>query len=313
MEKELNVPEEILINLIDQIPDSAIFIQKLSQVYVKKNKLENAKVLLKRLINKKKVPLEIYQDYAYICVKTAEFIEAEEILKKVIKMDPNNAMAHKDLAVVFLHQKLFDLAEEEFKIALSISPENSLILFEFANYLNAIQDYISAEKLYEKACSIEKDNVQFIKFRAYNLIKLNKLQEAKTLLLEEEESVNILVDDKNNTDWFALYNLGLIYYSLKQFNEAKECLEKSYLISLNQDCLNLLAVTLFELKQYSQAKSYFEKLLEMYPKNSYILLNLSKCAYYLKQYDQAKVFIEKSLNIFPESEEAKKFAKKLLK
>ena len=51
----------------------------------------------------------------------------------------------------------------------------------------------------------------------------------------------------------------------------------------------------------------------MYPKNSYILLNLSKCAYYLKQYDQAKIFIEKSLNIFPESEEAKKFAKKLLK
>ncbi|UKI41667.1 MAG: tetratricopeptide repeat protein [Candidatus Melainabacteria bacterium] len=140
------------------------------------------------------------------------------MFKKVIKMEPKNALAHKDLGTIYLNQHLISEANDEFQIALELEPENSVINFEYANYLSATGDFISAKTLYNKAYEIDNDNFEILKFMGINYIKLNDIENA---LLTLEKAYNI-----NSNDALVLYNLGNVYYTNKEFEKARQMLEK---------------------------------------------------------------------------------------
>lgn len=281
----------------EKIPNSVQIIQNLSRLNTQIGNLEKAKELLKSILNKKQTPEDIYYEYGILCAKTKDFSEAIDYLKKVTTLNPINAQAHKDLGVILLEQRLLDQAQFEFEFALKLKPDDALINFEYANYLNAIGDFRSAQVLYNKACELSNyENFEMLKYSGINDIALNDIDSAFEKLNRAYE--------KNDKDPKVLYNLGRIFFAKKEFLKAKEILEKAYFLSLDFDTLNLLGLVNFELENFEESKRFFEKLYKDYKNNAFLLLNLAKCSVKLGQKDDARDFLEKALNIIPEFEEA---------
>ena len=136
-----------------------------------------------------------------------------------------------------------------------------------------------------------------------NYIKLNDLENA-CMTLEKAYEIN-------PSDAMVFYNLGNVYYTNKEYEKARQMLEKAYLINLNAETLNLLGLVNMELNNFDEAKNYFEKLYENYKNNPYLLLNLGKCCIKLTQNDKAREYLNKANDLLPDFDEAKELLESL--
>lgn len=94
--------------------------------------------------------------------------------------------------------------------------------------------------------------------------------------------------------------LGLYYFSRYQKQQTKYDLEQSSYYfqkacerSKNYTCQFSYAVTLYELKNYQQAKSMFEALLEKYPNRMRLLLAIAYCQIHLGHKESALSYLSK--------------------
>lgn len=285
----------IMKKLVMMNPKSISMAEKLAEIYVTMGEYGDAKLVYELLIKKGKVQASTYYNYALICMKTKDFDNATKIFKKVLKLEPENATAHKDLGVIYLNQRLFDYAKEEFELALRYSPDDTNILFEFANYLYATADYKGAKVFYQKACDKETNNAQMLFYKGLNHLALNELEEAKEAFTA---SRNIEQNDINT------YHLARVNFYLQNYSEAENLLNS--LETLDIDAQNLMALTLYELGRYDEAKEIYLKILEKFHENINIMLSLAKCYIKTGEKDKALNAIEETLKRFPEHEEALK-------
>lgn len=293
----------ILSQLVLLNPKSKNMLQKLADLYLKVDNPEKAKEIYERIIHQGIVSASIYYEYALICVKTGDTDKAELILKKVIELNPDDAKAHKDLGVIYLNKRLFNYAKDEFEKAYEIKPNDASIIFEYANYLHAISDFQKAKEFYKKVLKKEPQNINVLTFIILNSIALNELDEAL------KDSKTALEISPNND--FLLYLTGKIYYSLKDYENAKFFLIKAIEINPTGDAKNLLALTYFELEEFEHANNIFLSLLEEKTFNVNLLLNSAKCYEKLSNKEAAKGQLEKLLEILPEMEEARELMEKL--
>jgi len=297
------------IGILDQLillnPKSTTMTQKLAGLYLKINQPLKAKEIYRKIIAQGTVSVDVYYEYALLCTKTGDISTAETILKKVLSLNPEFSLAHKDLGIIFLTKRLFDYAKDEFEKALKLDEENPLILFEYANFLHATNDFQKAKEFYQKAKDKAPDSADVKTFSAVNFIALNELENA----LECSESAL----KKFPEDAFILFVTGKVYYLMKNFDKAKWFLIKSYEKNRNSETENLLALTYFELGEFEQANNIFEKLLKENPSNTNVLFNSAKCLIELSDTKSAQKQLKKILKIFPEFEEAKELLNEIKK
>ena len=110
---------------------------------------------------------------------------------------------------------------------------------------------------------------------------------------------------------FLLFIAGKICYLLKQFEDAKMYLIKSYEGDPTNDCQNLLGLCYFELGNYGQANGIFANLLEKSPMNVNLMLNSARCYEKMDDINSALAQLEKAVEIFPDCEEAHELIRKL--
>lgn len=292
---EYRLAINILQHLVMLNPKSTTMAQKLAGLYLKINQPLQAKDIYEKILLKGNANYELYYEFAGVCVITNDMDKAEKILKKVCELNPDFALAHKDLGVIYLSRRHFDYAKDEFEKAYKLSPENFAILFEYANYLHAIADFKKADEIYQKAVEIQPENYNVLTFSALNKIQLQDLQKAK-------EQIDIAL--KSTEQAFLLFVSGKIRFMLKEFEEAKMHLIKSYELDPTNECQNLLGLCYFELQNYEQANSIFNNLLEKNPMNINILLSSAKCYQKLGDIPSALNLLEKAVDIFPDCEEA---------
>ncbi len=269
--------------------------QKLAALYIETGELRKAKDIYDKIILKNKVNAEVFYQYAILSTQLCDTDTAEKILKKVIKMNPNAAKAHKDLGVIYLGKRLFDWAEDEFNTAISLAPNDLDIVFEYANYLYSIADYQKADEYYKKAMNIDANSIVKT-FTALNKLALNDLEAAKTLILD---ALHTAGDHE-----YILFVAGRVFFALKDYDCAKNYLIKALELKVNDDTMNLLGLTYFELGEYESANNIFLNLLNKNPKNTILLLNSAKCYEKLNSQDDALAQAEKLLDIFPDCEDA---------
>ncbi|HPT42009.1 MAG TPA: tetratricopeptide repeat protein, partial [Candidatus Gastranaerophilaceae bacterium] len=170
------------IGILDQLillnPKSTTMTQKLAGLYLKINQPLKAKEIYRKIIAQGTVSVDVYYEYALLCTKTGDISTAETILKKVLSLNPEFSLAHKDLGIIFLTKRLFDYAKDEFEKALKLDEENPLILFEYANFLHATNDFQKAKEFYQKAKDKAPDSADVKTFSAINFIALNELENA---------------------------------------------------------------------------------------------------------------------------------------
>ena len=117
-----------------------------------------------------------------------------------------------------------DLVEDERKRLATVLGMNGMYeldsLRDFSNYLN----FVHISKYYENAASVAKE--LSIKAEKSILDKISDPNERKTTLEELEADLKDSPDDPN-----LLINLGILYYSNKQMDEALNCLGKAIQIN----------------------------------------------------------------------------------
>jgi len=297
---------EIAISLAQQLlmlnPKSVTLAHKLATMYAATKQLTKAKAIYDSIILKAEVSADIYYQYAILSSELCDTDLAEKMFKKVIKMEPNNAEAHKDLGIIYLNKRLFDYAEDEFKKAYDLAPDNPGIIKEYANFLYSLCRYKEADFYYRKAD--EKGSDVFTKtFWSMNKIELNEPEEAKRLIMSA-------LEDEHEHE-FIQFLAGKVFYLLKDYENAKFYLIRSYEQNPDIETKNLLGLTYYELGEYEKANNIFKTLLEKNEKNTVLLLNSAKCYEKMNDVDAAIAQLDKLVEIFPENEEAQEMLRRI--
>ncbi|MBR1754432.1 tetratricopeptide repeat protein [bacterium] len=297
------------ITLMEQLvalnPKAKMMVHKLAIMYEKFNQPEKAKLLYESMIANGFVSDEIYYSYAITCTKTNDIDTAERILKKVIELNPHFAVARKDLGVIYLNKRLFDYAEDEFKKAYETVPTSPEIVFEYANFLQAMNKYEQAKDLYDKAITLNNKNPRYFVFASLNAQMLKDMKSAVKYI---EDALKLIPNDP-----FILLNAGKIYYAAHKYDKAQFVLVKSWEINQNVEVENLIGLTYFKQKEYEKALTVFEKLSKEYPTNTNILMSYAQTCEKTGNLDEAKTTANKILEIFDDMPEAKKLLKRIKK
>ncbi len=292
----------ILKTLVARNPKSITMAQKLAGLYIEVKELSKAKALYDNVILKGSPTSDVLYQYAILSTQLYDTDTAEKIFKKVIGMNPENALAHKDLGIIYLNQRLFDYAKDEFNTALELEPENFDIVLEYANFLYSISNYKEADEYYEKALEL-CDDVVAKSLWSLNKIELNELENAKMLI----ESA---LEDQPDHEYIQ-FVAGRIYYSLKDFENAKIYFIKSLEQNHDIETKNLLALTYYELGEFEKSFNVFNSLVEGNPKNISLLLNKAKCLEKLERIEDALSVLDGLTTIFPECEEAHEIIRRI--
>lgn len=292
----------ILKVLMARNPKSITMAQKLANLYIEVRELSKAKILYDNVILKGAPTSDVLYQYAILSTQLYDTGTAERIFKKVISMNPENALAHKDLGIIYLNQRLFDYAEDEFKTALELEPENFDIMLEYANFLYSISKYKEADEWYEKTLEIQ-DDVVAKSLWALNKIELNELDNARELI------TSALEDEPKHE--YIQFVAGRIYFSLKDYENAKIYFIKSLEQNRDKETKNLLALTYYELGEFDKALNIFNALVEQNPKNVSLLLSKAKCQEKLEQTDDALKTLDILTSFFPECEEAHEIIRRI--
>ena len=284
-------------------PKSVSMAQKLANLYVKVKKPIQAKEIYEKILLQGNVNEDLYYEFAHICVVTNDTDKAEKILKKVVELNPNHAQAHKDLGVIYLSKRLFDYAKDEFEMAYKAAPDNFSIIFEYANYLHATTDFKKADEMYARALEIEPENAEALAFSALNKLHTNDYEKAL-------EQINYAIEHSVHNA-FMLYIAGKVRFAMKNYEEAKTFLIKSYELEKIEDVENLLGICYMELGNFGQANVIFENLLKSNPGNINLMLNRAKCFEGMNDNVSALAELEKAVEIFPDLEEAHEMIRRL--
>ena len=302
MLKDYTCAINIMKKLLAKNPKSVAMAQRLADLYIEIRDYRKAKDLYDAVILKSAVSSEILYQYAILSTQLFDTGTAEKIFKKVIRMDPENALAHKYLGVIYLNQRLFEYAKDEFDIAMKLEPESFDIILEYANFLYAVSKYKEADEYYDKALSI-CDDVIAKSLQAINKIELNELEEARNLIesaLEEQPEHE-----------YIQFLAGRIYYSLKDYENAKIYFIRSLEQNPDTETKNLLGLSYYELGKYEKALNIFKSLLNINDKNISLLLSEAKCYEKMHETDNALDVLNKLTDIFPECEEAHEIIRRI--
>lgn len=286
----------ILARLVSLNPKSVSMSRRLADIFLKTNQPMLAKEIYERLILLGNVGFETYYEYAHVCILLKDTDKAEKILKKVIELKPDQANAHKDLGVIYLSKRLLDYAKDEFETALKYEPENDSIISEYANFLHSTSEFKKADEYYEKAIEVNPKAYVTYAFAALNKLFINDYDKAL-------EYINFAIGNSVQNGFF-MYIAGKVRFLMKNYEDAKLYLIKSYEMDENIETKSLLAMCYYELENYEQAKNIYSSLLKVNEYNINVLYRLAQCENKLGNKDKALEYLEKTVEISPEFEEA---------
>ena len=296
--------QDILFRLYQVNPKSENTGLKLVECYKVNGNIPMAVMVLKKMISMGNISVDVRYEYAILSASMGDNDTAMEELKKIIKLQPKNALAHKDLAVIYLLRNQPDYAKSEFETAYAADKNSFSIVFEYANYLNQVQEFKKSKELYEKAIKLSNgEDADVYLFAAINLISLNEIESAYEYL--------IIADKKMPDNFETLSNLGKVMFFMGKFKESKEFCERALKINQNAETKNVLATSCMALGEFEDALQIFLELYEVNKNNINLMLSITKCYYELNDYDNALIIADKILAILPECSDAQQIVDKI--
>ena len=171
--------------------------------------------------------IEIYRGLGALYLKQNKLKEAESTFRAISSLTPSDPKAHFYLGAVYEEMKKPDLCEAELKKALQLNPDyHEALNFLGYEYVEWGRDLNEAQKLIDKAISLDPDNGAYIDSLGWLNYKKGKIKEASKLL----EKATSLMEDP------VIYgHLGDVYFKLKEFDKAKLNWQKSLKLDEKQE------------------------------------------------------------------------------
>lgn len=209
-----------------------------------------------------------HNDYGLLLSAVNKFEACEIEYRRAIHLDSTNKSAWNNLGSLYMKSARIDEAESMFKKSLSIDSTFLTALGNLGTLYSNFNKLEEAISIYKKCIFI--DSTRFI--HRLNLGTVYRKMKLYTLSEQEIRTV-IEIDSSNN---FAWNNLGLLYYSMQKYDEAERILFKT--IAMDTFFANpyqIMGLVYFKTSRPKDAELFFNKSLEINPKNSYAYLGLA--------------------------------------
>ncbi|NBI05465.1 tetratricopeptide repeat protein [Senegalia massiliensis] len=199
-----------------------------------------------------------------------------------------------------------------FETILDIDPSFSLAYYKLGYHYRNSKQFKKSEIIWEKFVNMTSMNelIDEVKLQLEAMKDDVRYEEGYNLVLigkanEGLEKLLPLVEDHGDW-WNLLFFVGLAYRQLGMYSEAVSYFEKVLIFEANQiDTLNELGLCYANLEKYTQAINKFDKALELKPKESEILCNRGMTYLQMNNLKKAEIDIERAFELNPEDEVTK--------
>lgn len=219
-------------------------------------------------------------------------------LEKIITKYPDFNLARLYTAMTYFKKKEYSEARHEVLTMLKLSDDPALISLGH-NILGMVYSF---EQNYDQA---------IIHFHKAIDIKDNWNEPRFNLaiifykLKRYNEAINLLEGLYNNNpkDWEAILFLGKAYHQLQQFKKANEYFKKSYSITRQPFIIKQIADYFEKRRNFQQAAYWYKKWLNIELKNPEAMIGLAKTLYLSGDKKTGVLLLKKTLSITPENTE----------
>ena len=194
---------------------------------------------------------KIYNNLGILNSKIGKIEEAINYFNKAIEIDKNFINSYHNLAAIKLSKKEYKEAKHNFKKVLEFNKKNLEVLLSLSNILLIEKNYFEAKNILLEIIKLKPDHFEAFNNLGNCQIELNEIKDA----LKSLNQSNKIKQNKA-----AYNNIGLIYQKEKKFDLSVENFKKA----LSIDAVYLEALYNLALV-YRQTKK-FEKSLECYDK-----------------------------------------------
>ena len=231
---------------------------KFKQIYDKiirliKKFTQNPELLEGLIINKIAEKWRLDLEYGKLLLADKKKKEAIKFLHRAINGAPNKSTAYKLASIVCRENAAFELAEQFLQSAIEAGMDSHAVTLEkalahkamgrVARYHELLEDLLSSNDL---------QNPRFISTLAFEALKIGRYQKAESLLMKA------LADSYGNPKTFNALALSCRYQG--KMAEAVQWAEKTLKIEEGDvDALTILGHLYYELKNWGQAKAYYQR------------------------------------------------------
>jgi len=222
--------------------------------------------------------------------------KAKEAFSKILEIEDNNNYALVGLGDSERKQNKFNEAVEYYSKCLSYHPGNNYALFGLADCYKALNQYHKAIEIWEQYLVHDDRNITVLTRVADAYRKIKDFKKSKTLYLK--------VLDMESENAYALIGLGHLHYDFKEYKDALYYWTKMH--DLNSSAVDIRVLTSIgnchrKLKTFDKGVKYFERALEMDPKNFYALFGLADCYRGMNQQFRSVEYWNRILEIDPKN------------
>lgn len=222
----------------------------LAEAYSNTDKLNESLSLLKQISNKYKDSSFYYVTLSNVYIRKNNFADANLNLINAIKLKSNNDKAYTNLGYINYIEKRLDEAKANFEKAIEINPKQDFALNNLSLIFAQENNFKNALATVENAITINKNPI-YENNKSFYLLNLNRLEEGKKII------DNIL--EKNESNAWALRNLGVYYLKTTNLTYALDNLSKSEKIDPSVELINYyLGLTQQSLGNKSEACKYWK-------------------------------------------------------
>lgn len=298
--KQTDEAYRIYQNVLETDPSNPYAYVSLSNYYKQKNDQEKAMDAIVSALKNPQLPsdtkMDILGQYVQKLLYNEEKLaETESMFKILVDMYPLDERAHLYYALFLQHQKRNDEAISEFESVININPKNEDAWINSLTILSAKEDTVGILKLTEKALKELPAVPPFYFYRSIALYQQGKFDEA--IKINEEALKNI---EANNpvvlSNFYA--QMADIYYKMKEKQKAFDNYEKALEIyPSNIYVMNNYAYYLSEEKgDLRKAERMSAKTVEQEPSNSTYLDTYAWILYQQGNYTLAKYYQQKAVD-----------------
>ncbi|MDP4173540.1 MAG: tetratricopeptide repeat protein, partial [Bacteroidota bacterium] len=217
---------------------------------------------------------EVAYFLAVIYSKSERFQEAISLFDTVLGVNNEHTEAHYNIALAYQNLNMFDEALYHYGKALEQNPFLSEALNNSAIIYKQLGDIESAEKAFTQAIKSKPNNQNAV------------------------SNLGGLISGKNLSKEFLDAQQ---YYNNKDYNSAKELLNKLYVNEpTNQDILNLLGMVCFSQNNLDESIVYYEKILSINKDSELAYYSLGVCHQGKDDNELALKYYKKALEVKPD-------------
>ena len=252
------------------------------------------------------------------------YIEALNYFEKSLEIDQNlpECNYYKGLTNQLLSK--LEISLESFDIELSLNANHINSLIAKGTSLCLLSRKEEGIKEYNKVLELEPNNIQALLNKSIALHDLNKTNEALdcinklieidnnnylpyltkgNILAKNGQNVEAIENyklslEKNNISTQALYNMGICYLNMKDYQQANKCFDDALLINPNLLEIYIAKAKIFEeQKNYNNAIELYNEIIPKFPYDDNIFYKKGICLENMEEYQEALKNFEQGLDI----------------